>query len=125
MSNTPAPPPPPRHLSSESRALWRELNDACAFDPQDLKTLRLALEALDRCNMARRVIRREGMTYTDRFGAPHAHPCVAIERDSRQAWLRLMAALDLPAEEEADVTPDHRSRAARARAFRNRELRAV
>jgi phage terminase small subunit len=110
-------PDPPRHLSTESRALWRELMHAYELEPHEQKTLRLALEALDRCNMARRALRREGMTYLDRFGAPHARPEVQIERDSRQAWVRLMASLSLPAEgDEGHV--DHRSRAGKARAFR-------
>jgi hypothetical protein len=120
------PPDPPRHLSSDSLALWRELTAAYEFEAQELHTLRLALEALDRANQARRAIRRNGMTYDDRFGAPHARPEIAIERDSRQAWIRLMAALDLPAEEEVAQgrtirgnfgrTPRGQGRVARAKA---------
>lgn len=106
-------PEPPRHLSSESRELWRELTDTYDFDPQDLKTLRLALESLDRCNMARRAIRREGMTWTDRLGNVRPRPEVAIERDAKAQWVKLMAALSLPTDEGSAVKPDHRTRAAR------------
>jgi phage terminase small subunit len=94
-----APPDPPRHLATDSRALWRVLTAAYEFEAQELHTLRLALEALDRANQARRAVRRHGITYEDRFGAPHCRPEIAVERDSRQAWVRLMAALDLPAED--------------------------
>jgi hypothetical protein len=41
-------PNPPRHLSAESRALWRSLHERIEFDDHEEKTLRLALEALDR-----------------------------------------------------------------------------
>jgi phage terminase small subunit len=94
-------PDAPRHLGAESRALWRELHARYEFEPAEEKTLRLALEALDRANQARRALKRHGLVYLDRFGAPHARPEVAIERDSRQAWVRLMAALELPTEEPA------------------------
>jgi phage terminase small subunit len=92
-------PQPARHLSPDSRALWRELLKTYELQPEELHTLRLALEALDRANQARRAIRRHGMTYADRFGAPHARPEVAVERDSRLAYLRLMTSLDLPTDE--------------------------
>jgi hypothetical protein len=96
---------PPRHLSAESRDLWASLHERYVFDDHEEKTLRLALEALDRANQARRAIRRLGLTYEDRFGAPHARPEVAIERDARASWLRLMSALELPTEEEPTGQP--------------------
>lgn len=125
MSNTR--PEPPRHLSLESRALWRHFHQQIEFEPWETKTLRLALEALDRASQARRAIKRLGMTYDDRFGQPHARPEVAIERDARQAWVRLMAALDLPADEDTPGqersprgqfgrTPRGQGRVARAKA---------
>jgi phage terminase small subunit len=104
MTDTPRP-DPPRHLSQESRALWRQLVADFDFEEHELKTLRLALEALDRASQARRAIKRLGMTYEDRFGQPHARPEVAIERDARASWLRLMGALDLPADEEEAGQP--------------------
>ena len=90
---------PPAHLSTESKALWRELHERYGFEEHERKTLRLALEALDRCSQARRALRKHGLTYEDRFGQPHARPEVAIERDGRAAFARLMAQLELPGEE--------------------------
>jgi phage terminase small subunit len=119
---------PPRHLSKQSRALWRDLHERIDFEEHEEETLRLALEALDRAAQARRAIKRHGMTYEDRFGQPHARPEVAIERDARQAWVRLTAALDLPADEApaeqgrtirgqfGEKTPRGRGRVARAKA---------
>jgi hypothetical protein len=53
--------------------------------------------------------------------ALHAHPCVAIERDSRAAWLRLMAALNLPVDEDDVLKVDRRTQWGRARAHRAKE----
>jgi phage terminase small subunit len=124
----PEAPEAPAHLSPESRALWRSIHARYVFDDHEEKTLRLALEALDRANQTRRALKRHGLVYLDRFGAPHARPEVAIERDARASWLRLMGALDLPAEEEpaeqgrtirgqfGEKTPRGRGRVARAKA---------
>jgi phage terminase small subunit len=93
-------PRPPSHLSAKAARLWASMHEAYELDPHEVETLRLALEALDRANQARRALREHGLTYSDRWSQPHARPEVAIERDSRQSWLRLMGALSLPAEEE-------------------------
>jgi P27 family predicted phage terminase small subunit len=112
-------PAAPEHLSARSRRLWSQTLADFELEPTELETLRMALEARDRAEQARKVLRREGLTYTDRFGAPHAHPAAAIERDSRAAWLRLTAALSLPVDDDDQPKLDHRSRAAKARRFRS------
>jgi phage terminase small subunit len=101
-------PAAPRHLSAEAAELWRTLHSSYTFEEHERKTLKLALEAWDRCQAARRAIRREGLVYKDRFGAPHARPEVRIEQESRGAWIRLMTALKLPSDEPA--TPQSRYR---------------
>jgi hypothetical protein len=63
------------------------------WELHELKTLRLALEALDRATGARNKIARYGTTYEDRWGKPQARPEVAIERDARMAYMKLMASL--------------------------------
>jgi phage terminase small subunit len=125
----PEAPQAPRHLSAEARALWRSLHDRYEFEDHEEHTLRMAVESLDRASAARRALKRHGTVYLDRFDAPHARPEVAIERDARASWLRLMGALDLPAEEEApaeqgrtirgrfgEKTPRGSGRVARAKA---------
>jgi hypothetical protein len=66
-----------------------------ADEPHALRVLTLACEALDRCEGARKAIKRHGTTYVDRFGAPKARPEVAIERDSRIAAIRAFRELSL------------------------------
>lgn len=60
--------------------------------------LRLACEALDRCEDARRAIATEGAIVTTRHGDRRPHPAVAIERDSRIAAMRAFRELSLDPE---------------------------
>jgi len=93
-------PEPPGHLSDESKALWRDINADYDLEAHEFKLLRLACEALDRANQARRALRRHGLTFVDFRGKPVARPEVAIERDSRTAFARLMAQLNLPMDDD-------------------------
>ena len=88
----------PSHLSTESKAWWRSAVREYHLENHHLKLLRLACEAWDRANAARLAIKREGMTYTDRFGAPRKHPAVNIEEQARLAFARLVRELDLEGE---------------------------
>jgi hypothetical protein len=63
------------------------------------RLLELAADALDRYLAARDVLDRDGVTYTDRFGAPRARPEVAIEHDARLTFLRIVRRLGLDEEE--------------------------
>jgi hypothetical protein len=91
-------------LSASSQRLWRRVLEDYLLEDHHRELLRLALESLDRCEQARKVLAREGITYRDRFGAPRPHPCVGIERDSRVAAARLWRELDL----EGEPLPDPR-----------------
>jgi phage terminase small subunit len=78
------PPHPPPHLNATGARFWESFaSDWALEDTDDLELLRLACEALDRATQARKALRREGLTYVDRFGAPHSRPEVAIERQAR------------------------------------------
>ena len=94
-------PPAPRHLRPATRRWWREIVREYVLEPHHLRLLTLAAEAWDRCQEAREVLDRAGLTYTDRFGQPRARPEVAVERDSRIAFARMMRelALDVPVPE--------------------------
>jgi phage terminase small subunit len=96
----------PEHLSARSRELWARIVRDYDLDVHHLELLRLALEALDRCEQARQALADEGMLTTNRYGVRVAHPAVAIERDSRLAAARLFRELDL----EGEPLPDPRMR---------------
>jgi len=92
---------PPDHLTPAASAWWASVTDEFALQPHHLRLLTLAAEAWDRCEQARQALAEHGLIYTDRFGQPRARPEVAIERDNRIAFARLLRelALDVDAPE--------------------------
>lgn len=94
--------PAPSHLEAPTRAWWDHVLASFDLDQHHLRLLELACTAWDRHEQARRVLARDGLTYQDRFGAPRTRPEVAIERDARLAFARLVRELAL----DAAGTPD-------------------
>lgn len=88
----------PSHLRKATRLWWKSVTDGYELEPHHVRLLTLAAEAFDRCSQAREALRRHGTTYDDRFDQPRARPEVAIERDSRLAFARLVRELDLDSE---------------------------
>src|SRR5574337_988848 len=87
---------PPAHLSASSKRLWSALTRDFELDDAAGQSLLVAAcEAYDRAQQAREVIAREGMFTLDRFEQPKPHPAIAVERDSRDAFVRAMRALKL------------------------------
>lgn len=100
----------PKHLRKATAAWWRDvLGDYEGLQPHHIRLLTLAAEAFDRTQQARETLKKEGTYYTDRFGQPKAHPAVAVERDSRIAFARLIRELDLDAAPEPDPRPPRRN----------------
>jgi phage terminase small subunit len=93
-------PKPPRHLRLTTRRWWRAVVEAYELEEHHLRLLTLAGEAWDRSQQAREALAKHGITFTDRFGAPKARPEVAVERDSRVGFARLVRELRL------DCDPD-------------------
>ena len=86
---------PPKHLAAATGRWWAHVVTSYELEEHHLHLLRLAGEALDRADQARRALEKHGLTFDDRFGAPHSRPEVAIERDSRLAFARLLRELAL------------------------------
>lgn len=88
----------PGHLREGTRRWWRGVIGEWQLEEHHRKLLTLAAESWDRCCEAREALAIEGLTFIDRFGQPHARPEIAIERDSRLAFARLLRELDLDIE---------------------------
>ena len=83
------------HLAPGTRAWFTSVVATYSLEPHHLRLLQLAGEAWDRCQQAREAIARDGLIM---LTTGKAHPAVAIERDSRLAFARLIRELDLDAE---------------------------
>ena len=96
-------PPPPKHLSRESKGWWRQVVSDYDLERHHLKLLQSACEAWDRVAEARALIERDGIVVEDRFGQPKAHPAVDIERHNRALFARMLRELALDVEEPAET----------------------
>ena len=89
-------PQPPDHLSQSAADWWLEVLRDFALEPHHLRLLQAACEAWDRMTQARQALADHGgLTFTDERGTIRAHPAVAMERDARTAFARLVRELDL------------------------------
>lgn len=97
----------PPHLRPETADWWGSVAVAYGLRPHQLRILTLAAEAWDRGVQARETLAQTGTTYVDRFMQPRARPEVAIERDSRISFARLVRelALDVAAPGETGRPP--------------------
>ena len=89
---------PPDHLRPATRKWFASVVENYELEPHHLRLLQLAGEAWDRSEQAREALAEHGLTFTDRFDCPRARPEVAIERNSRIAFARLLRELDLDVE---------------------------
>jgi P27 family predicted phage terminase small subunit len=89
----------PQKLSVEARGLWQKLAKEYQIEDQGgLAVLQVACEALDRLRAAQAGIKKDGMTFTDRFGQVRINPLTSVERDSRAQYLQALKALNLDLE---------------------------
>ena len=94
---------PPPHLRKTTQNWWKSVLAEYELEPHHVRLLTLAAEAWDRGQQAREVVDANGMTFNDRFGQPKPRPEIAIERDARIGFARLLRelALDVDAPEES------------------------
>jgi P27 family predicted phage terminase small subunit len=92
-------PAPPTGLSTESKAIWRELvADYGVKDSAGCHVLRAGLEAHDRMRAAQKAIEKDGATVMDRWGQVKAHPLLSVERDARAQFMAAMKQLNFDLE---------------------------
>lgn len=92
----------PKHLSAEASAWWNIVVRDYSLEHHHLRLLQAACEAWDRMQEARKALEAHGLIFMDTKGDPKTRPEVAIERDSRVAFARLVRELDLDVEAPAD-----------------------
>ena len=85
----------PANLSPASRRWFRETAENFILDQHHIKLLELAARTWDRAEEARKLLKADGLTFTDRYGQLKPHPAVAIERDSQLRFARLIRELRL------------------------------
>ena len=95
----------PEHLKPGTAEWFGNVIRDFDLEPHHVRLLTLAGEAWDRGQQAREAIEANGLTYIDRFNQPHARPEVAIERDSRIAFARLLRELCLDVEPPPESRP--------------------
>lgn len=88
----------PDHLEDATAEWFDSVVASYDLEPHYLRMLTLAAEAWDRSQQAREQLATAGITFTDQNGNPRVHPCVAIERDARLAFVRIIRELDLEGE---------------------------
>jgi phage terminase small subunit len=97
---------PPKHLRTTTKRWWSQVNADYALADHHRRILTLACEAWDRAQQAREALEAAGsLTYEDRFAAPRARPEVAMERDARIGFARLVRELALDDDDMPDVRP--------------------
>ncbi len=89
------PPDPPPHLSKKMKEFWRGVFELKNLQPYQVLILVKACEAYDRAEQARRILKEEGLTYEDRFKQPRSRPEVAIERDGKALFAKLLSQIHL------------------------------
>jgi phage terminase small subunit len=90
----PRKPRAPTHLEPPTRAWFGQIQADYRLESHHIRLLQLAGEAWDRTQEARAILAQQGLVVESRQG-PKPHPCVAIERDGRLAFARLLRDLDL------------------------------
>jgi phage terminase small subunit len=88
----------PSHLHPETRAWVESVLSEYVLEEHHRRLLVLAGEAWDRNVQARQAIDKHGMVFTDRFGGEKTRPEVAIERDMKTVFARLVRELQLDVE---------------------------
>ena len=91
----PAKPRAPGHLRPETAAWYQHVVSEWELQDHHERLLLIAAEAWDRALEAREALAEHGLTFNDRFGAPHARPEVKVERDARNTFMRTLREMDL------------------------------
>jgi P27 family predicted phage terminase small subunit len=88
----------PSHLSQATRVWWSSIVSSYELEGHHLRLLQACCESWDRCEEARKILAKQGLTIAGSRGGLQAHPAVQIERDARTLFVRCLRELDLDSE---------------------------
>ena len=88
----------PARLRPDTQAWWLHVHANWRLEEHHSRLLTMAAEAWDRACQAREILAEDGILLGGREGGCRPHPAVAIKRDSRIAFARLIAQLSLDGE---------------------------
>jgi len=91
-------PKPPKGLSPEAKSWWKKIVSGWELDEAGFLVLETALECFDRMRQAQKIVAKDGITATDRFGQVKVSPAVLVERDAKAGLLRALRAMNLQIE---------------------------
>src|SRR5262249_10919299 len=89
-------------LTPQTRTWVESVLDGYGVADHQVRLLVLAGQAYDRAQEARRVLDAEGILTQDRYGSLKPHPAIAIERDARIGYARLVRELALETPQPED-----------------------
>src|SRR5262245_4693999 len=98
----------PSHLHTATQEWWLSVHRDYDLAEHHTRLLTLACEAWDRAWQAREIMAEDGIVIGGREAAVRPHPCIAIERDSRLAFARLVAQLNLDGD-TSEIDPNVRA----------------
>lgn len=81
---------PPKHLSAESKRMWRRIQQEYELTPDAAGLLRVALENFDIGEQARKLIQAEGVVVDGK-----RHPATDVMKQANGLYLRAMRQLGL------------------------------
>jgi hypothetical protein len=90
--------PAPADYSAEAKKLWADVLEGWDLDAPGIAILDAGLRSRMRMREAQGLLKKDGLTLTDRFGQQKPHPAAVIERDAGMSFLRAMKALNLDLE---------------------------
>ena len=102
------PPKPPPHLSPATREWWEHCHANWRMEAHHSRLLEMACDAWDRYHEARDILTQQGIVVVRGQQAVRAHPAIAIERDNRIIFAKLIAQLNLDSEPN-EISPAVRS----------------
>ena len=77
------------------KGFWRPVFELNNPQPYQVLILVKACEANDRAEQARRVLKKEGLTFLDRFEKPKPRPEIAIELTNKTLFVALLRQIHL------------------------------